>query len=88
VKAARSVCKNPLESLSLQQESSSGGIESWKVQRKDEGRSHLAETKLRRKGCQVIWPGVFENLNGWLSFSEGETPIFRGPLDPVDQRGG
>jgi hypothetical protein len=37
---------------------------------------------------QVIWPGVFENLNGRLSFSEGETQIFRGPLDPVDQRGG
>jgi hypothetical protein len=54
VKAARSVCKNPLESLSLQQESSSGGIESWKVQRKDEGRSHLAETKLRRKDAKLF----------------------------------
>jgi hypothetical protein len=43
------VCKNPLESLSLKEESSSGGIETWKVQRKDEGRSHLVETKLRRK---------------------------------------
>jgi hypothetical protein len=37
---------------------------------------------------QVIWPGVFENLNGRLKFSEGETPIFHGPLDLVDQRRG
>jgi hypothetical protein len=41
VKDTRSACKSPLESLSLQPKSSSEGIESWKVKRKDEGSSHL-----------------------------------------------
>jgi hypothetical protein len=40
--------------LELQPESSSGGIESWKVQGKDEGQSHLAETKLRRKDAKLF----------------------------------
>jgi hypothetical protein len=54
MKAARSACKNPLESSSLPQESSSGGIETWKVQRKDEGLSHLAETKFRRVDANCL----------------------------------
>jgi hypothetical protein len=49
-----SACKNPLEYLSLQQESSLGGIETWKFQRKEEGQSHLAETNPRRKDANCL----------------------------------
>jgi hypothetical protein len=54
VKAIRSACKNPLECLSCSEESISGGIETWKVQRTDEGRNHLIETKLKRKDAKLF----------------------------------
>jgi hypothetical protein len=46
--------KDSLESLSLHIESSSGGIDTWKFQRKNEGQIHLAETKLRRKDAKLF----------------------------------
>jgi hypothetical protein len=54
MKDTRSACNNSLEYLSLQQGSSSGGIETWKVQRKDEGQSHLTKTKPRGKDTNCL----------------------------------
>jgi hypothetical protein len=36
----------------------------------------------------IVWPGVFENLNGRLEFLEGKTLIFRGPSNLVDLQEG
>jgi hypothetical protein len=89
VNAARSACKNPFKSLSLQQVQSSGRIETWK---EFEGRTRSGVTsqkvKFRRKRCQVFGKKSLRSLNGRLKFSEGESPKFHGPLDLADQRKG
>jgi hypothetical protein len=54
VKAARSACKNPLESLSLQQEPSSGGTKTSKRMKEGQVLDSPREIKLRRVDAELF----------------------------------
>jgi hypothetical protein len=45
-----------------------------------------SQNQAQEERRQSIGPRVFEESNRWLKFSEGESPKFHGPLDPVDKR--
>jgi hypothetical protein len=85
VKAARSACKNPLGILEFAARIKLRRDRVLESSKEGRGSKSPHRNQAQEEERQVIWPGVFENLNGQLSFSEGETPIFHGPLDPVDQ---
>jgi hypothetical protein len=49
-------------------------------------RVEVTSQKSSSEGDAELFGQEYENLNGWLKFSEGELSIFVcGPLDPVDQ---